>query len=69
MSSIYYFINSEKIAKKKLREYEERTKDRFHHWTNSVTTAMGLMAVMGTEFMICLLIDACILVGVLVVLS
>ena len=67
MSTILYIIKAEKIAKKKLLEYEEATEDKFHHWTGSVTTAMGLMAVMGMEFMICIVLDLCILTGLLLI--
>jgi len=69
MAIIFYLLRAEKTARKKLREYEEATEDQFHHWTDSALTSMGLMAVMGVEFMICVLVDACIITGILVALS
>ena len=68
MSTIIYLVKSRKIAKKKLRDYEETTEDHFHHWTGSVTTAMGLMLVMGTEFMMCAILDLCLLTGLLLII-
>ena len=69
MSTIIYIIKAEKTAKKKLRNYEETKENQFHHWTDSAMTSMGLMAVMGMEFMLCAVLDLCILTGLLFIVD
>lgn len=75
MSSIWYLTNAEKTAKKKLRDHEKASEKQDsdlmfgrtpYHWTDSALTSMGLMAVMGLEFMICIMLDFIVLAGILV---
>ena len=77
MSTILYIVNAEKIAKKKLKNYEEAIEKRDsdsmfggppHHWTDSALTSMGLMAVMGIEFMLCAFLDLCLLTLLLIII-
>lgn len=77
MSTILYLVNAEKIAKKKLKNYEETIEKRDsdlmfggppHHWTDSALTSMGLMAVMGIEFMLCAFLDLCLLTLLLIII-